>query len=182
MSIEKIDFEDIVNGNYHLIDQFLRRHNYFGDSYYDAAVDGLLEAARRYCEYPELRQYSFEAIAFRKMKDAAYVVAKKEGRRREIAQILHLDISAEDMPNLHRAENLRDLSQSIEDDVLERLYIAQMLSALTEKQIEVFQLKRCGYNYSEMAQQCGIGYAGVSSRLYRMRDKLRKLKVTLEWA
>lgn len=177
-----INFDSLVSENYHLIHAFLGAHRYYGDAYYDAAVDGLLEAARRYCEYPELRELAFEAIAFRKMQDAVCRVAKKDSRRREIIQILHLEEPISGLNPLFCAEDLRDSSQDLEDDVTERLLLAEMLSFLTEKQIEVFHLKRSGYSYNEMARQCGIGYAGVSSRLHRMRDKLRKLKVTLEWA
>lgn len=168
------EFDHLVEENYHLINTFLMVRNYYGDAYYDAAVDGLLAAACVYLERPELGKYAFSTIAFRKMDDAACAVARKEGRRSEIAQILHLEDPAIDRNVVDRHQ------ERLDDSVTERLMLAQVLSALTEKQMEVFELKRYGYTYNEMAQQCGIGYYGVSSRLQRMRQKLRRLQVTME--
>lgn len=171
----------LVEENYGLIKVFMRNHRYYGDLYYDAAVDGLLEAAQRYCEYPELQKLEFSQIAFRKMKDMVYKLTRKESRRSEIAQILHLEDPIANTVFHRQTEEYPDLNQNVEDDVTERLLMAQMLSALTEKQMEVFLLRRSGYTYNEMAEQCGIGYYGVSSRIHRMRDKLRGLRVTMEW-
>lgn len=171
MCVQKSEFDRLVENHYHLIETFMMVRGYYGDSYYDAAVDGLLKAAREYCERPDLRKYAFSTIAFRKMDDAACAVARKEGRRSKIVQILHL----EDLNS-----NISGSHQNVEDSVAEQLLLAQVLSELTEKQVEVFQLKRSGYTYNEMAQQCGIGYYGVSSRLQRLRDKLRGIRVTME--
>lgn len=171
----KSEFDRLVEENYRLIKTYLMVRGYYGDAYYDAAVDGLLAAARAYCERPELSKFAFSTIAFRKMDDAACAVARKEGRRSEIAQILHLEdpVIERDMAVRHQ--------DHMDDSVAERLMWAQVLSALTEKQMEVFKLKRYGYTYNEMARQCGIGYYGVSSRLQRMRQKLRRLQVAMEW-
>ena len=172
MNETKTDFDRLVEEHYDLVGAFLHIRGYYGDAYYDAAVDGLLKAARLYCERPELRRYAFSTIAFRQMDDAAYKTARKDARRSEIARILNLDDVADCVADRH---------QDVEESVTERLLVAQMLSALTEKQMEVFQLKRSGYDYHEMARQCGIGYAGVNSRLYRMRTRLKRLQVSMEW-
>lgn len=179
MCLQKSEFDRLVEENYRLIETFMLVRGYYGDSYYDAAVDGLLAAARDYCERPETRKYAFSTIAFRKMDDAACAVARKEGRRSEIAQILHLE-DPFTTSQVEQNSNMPGPHQDIEDSVTERLMLAQVLSALTEKQIEVFELKRSGYTYNEMAQQCGIGYYGISSRLQRMRNKLRGIRVTME--
>lgn len=179
MCVQKSEFNRLVEDNYRLIETFLMVRGYYGDSYYDAAVDGLLKAAREYCERPEIRKYAFSTIAFRKMDDAAYVVARKEGRRSEIAHILHLE-DQDAAGEMGRKGCIPGQYQTVEDSVTERLLLAQVLSSLTEKQLEVFQLKRSGYTYNEMVQQCGIGYYGISSRLQRMRSKLRGFRVTME--
>lgn len=176
------EYDRLVEENYDLIGTFLHIHGYHGDAYYDAAVDGLLKAARLYCERPGLRDYKFSTIAFRQMDDAVYTVARKDARRSEIARILQLEDPLPNREPFTRADYLADPTQDVEESVAERLLTAQMLSALTEKQMEVFRLKQCGYTYNEMAQQCGIGYYGVSSRLQRMRSRLRRLQVTMEWA
>lgn len=181
MNENRLNPESLVEENYGLIKVFMRNHRYYGDLYYDAAVDGLLEAARRYCEYPELQKLEFSQIAFRKMKDMVYKLTRKEARRSEIVEILHLEDPMANTAFYMQSENFPDLHQNVEEDVAERLLLAQMLSALTEKQMEVFQLKRFGYTYNEMAAQCGIGYYGVSSRIHRMKNKLRGLRVTMEW-
>lgn len=179
MCIQKSEYDRLVEENYRLIETFLFVRGYYGDSYYDAAVDGLLAAARDYCERPEVRRYAFSTIAFRKMDDAACAVARKESRRSEIAQILHLEdsdaIGSRGYSN-HGYQQHKD----VEDSVTDRLLLAQVLSTLTEKQVEVFELKRFGYTYNEMAEQCGISYYGISSRLQRMRNKLRGIRVTME--
>lgn len=174
-------FDRLVSENYHLIHTFLRVHRYHGDAYYDAAVDGLLEAARRFCKYPELQDLGFEAIAFRKMKDYVCSVTRKESRRREIVPTFSLDQLISKPNYSFSIADLCDPTQNTENTVVENLLLAEMLSFLTEKEIEAYRLKHSGYSYSEIASRCGINNFGVKSRFYRIRDKLRKLNLTMEW-
>lgn len=172
---------ELVAENYHLVSSYLDRTGYPEYPFYDVVFDALKNAARQYDERPELHRYRFSTIAQRKMDDAVRAEKRKFARRCAVVEVVSLDA---DFPATEGFGLLDHLTRSsdVEEDVSERLLYAQMVSALTEKQAEVFLLKQAGYTYKEMAERCGIGYGGVNSRLYRMRGKLRSLLCALEWA
>lgn len=172
---------ELVAENYHLVGDYLERNQYPEYPFYDVVFDALKTAARVYDERPELHRYRFSTIARNKMDDAVRAEKRKYARRCAVMEVVSLDA---DFPAREGYSQLDRLSRSsdVEDDVSERLLYAQMISALTEKQAQVFVLKQAGFTYKEMAERCGIGYGGVNSRLYRMRGKLRSLLCALEWA
>lgn len=171
---------ELVAENYHLVRAYLERNGYPEYPFYDVVFDALKTAARLYDERPELHRYQFSTIARNKMDDAVRAEKRRFARRCAVVEVVSLDAAVPSTDGLGLFDQL-SCNSEVEDDVSERLLYAQMLSALTEKQAEVFELKRAGFTYKEMAERCGIGYGGVNSRLYRMRGKLRRLLCALEW-
>ena len=76
--------------HHYLVDNFLKfRHLTYGE-YYDIIVSGFLRAIRNYFSCPELKRYTFSAIAMYTMKKDLYNYRRKMGYKNIRRQFYHI--------------------------------------------------------------------------------------------
>ena len=135
---------------------------------YDAALDGYMRAVQQYDERPELRRYSFTAVAVNAMRWELLGLIRKEARRRSR---LNQDSSAYEAA-------LRMLSDTpVSREAYETAEANELLDKtrklVTVRQGNVLRLRSFGHTYAEIAERSGMNPKAVDNCLYRIRKKLR---------
>ena len=134
---------------------------------YDAALDGYMRAVQQYDERPELRRYSFTAVAVNAMRWELLGLIRKEARRSKLNQ----DSSAYEAA-------LRFLSDaSVSGEAYETAEANELWDRtrklVTVRQGNVLRLRSFGHTYAEIAERSGMDRKAVDNCLYRTRKKLR---------
>ena len=134
---------------------------------YDAALDGYMRAVQQYDERPELRRYSFTAVAVNAMRWELLGLIRKEARRSKLNQ----DSSAYEAA-------LRFLSDaSVSGEAYEAAEFSELWDKtkklVTVRQGNVLRLRSFGHTYAEIAERSGMDRKAVDNCLYRTRKKLR---------
>ena len=134
---------------------------------YDAALDGYMRAVQQYDERPELRRYSFTAVAMGAMRWELLGLIRKEARRSKLNQ----DSSAYEAA-------LRFLSDaSVSGEAYEAAEFSELWDKtkklVTVRQGNVLRLRSFGHTYAEIAERSGMNPKAVDNCLYRTRKKLR---------
>ena len=135
---------------------------------YDAALDGYMRAVQQYDERPELRRYSFTAVAVNAMRWELLGLIRKEARRRSR---LNQDSSAYEAA-------LRMLSDTpVSREAYETAEANELLDKtrklVTVRQGNVLRLRSFGHTYAEIAERSGMAPKAVDNCWYRTRKKLR---------
>lgn len=153
--------------------------NHLDQEFYDVVIFGYLDAVREYLENPELSRFRFSSIAWRKMK---YCMIKEflylECPKRKASMGIYCEgcISSDmdgrftDGNGIERASEILDAKQQL----------LQLLPYIKPKEKEVIYMRAEGYTYREIAEHCNITIRGVSSRLTRMRKRLKRLGLMQE--
>lgn len=143
--------QQFAEEHHDVIGHFLRAFGLPESEYYDVVVFGYLNAVKKYTEIPELREYSFKTIAFWSMRTSLGNESRKAARR---IQAVSLDAENEDGLTLHGIIAAPDPEPEEAGGQFTAQY-AELLKALTKRQIEVLTLKASGFTATEIAGMIG---------------------------
>ena len=166
--------KEFAEKNHYIVDRFLSYNHLVESDYYDVIIFGYLHAVQAYLRTPELAKYQFSTIAQRKMKDCLineYISQNRSKRKAPMADYHENYETAtldEFLPN-----RMSCMAETLDNQ--NQLY--KLLSHITPKEKKVIFMKADGYSHQEIAESCDITIHGVSSRLTRMRHRLRMLSL-----
>ena len=127
----------------------------------DDALDCVQEAALRcYKGMPRLRKPEFfKTWAIRITINCAKDILKKRGS----------EISIDDLPEVSQP------SKSLENEVLDRLTLTELLEELTPTERAATVLRHAfGYGFGDISKMLGIPYGTAKSACYRAIEKIRR--------
>lgn len=166
--------KEFAEKNHYIVERFLSYNHLNESDYYDVIIFGYLHAVQEYLRTPELAKYQFSTIAQRKMKDCMineYISQSRPKRKSPMADYHENYETAtldEFLPN-----RMSCMAETLDNQ--NQLY--KLLSYITPKEKEVIFMRADGYTYREIAESCSITIRGVSSRLSRMRHRLKALSL-----
>lgn len=160
--------------NHHLVEHFLTSNGLDELEFYDVVIFGYLHAVQEYLTKPELSRYQFSTIAWRKMKDCMINEFLSQNRPKRNA---HMADYHENYASATLDEFLPDRMNCMAEALDNQNQLYMLLSHITPKEKEVVFMRADGYTYREIAESCDITIRGVSSRLSRMRHRLKMLSL-----
>lgn len=164
--------QEFAENHHYIVEHFLSKNDLDETDFYDVVIFGYLHAVQDYLNKPELSKYQFSTIAWRQMKNCMIhelIYLRRLKRNAPMAEYHENYASAtldEFLPN-----RMNCIAESL--DHQKQLY--KLLSHITPKEREVVYMKADGYTYREIAEHCNITIKGVSSRMTRMRQRLRDM-------
>lgn len=174
--IRKLTLEEqkYAETHHNLVYRFLSYHGLKEKDYYDVVIFGFLLAVQEYLEKPELQKYQFSTIAWKAMKDALAKECLYHNRAKRTAPVVPY-AEEDSLSSLNAFLPLR--TEKLEEQLLDREILTDLLSCLTPKEREVIFLKADGYTHQEIAEHCRISVYGVQSRITRLRRRLLTIRV-----
>lgn len=153
---------------YHgLIYSFLNAYRLKESEFYDVVVFGYLNAVRIYTERPEVQEWSFKTIAFKKMLSSLSNECRKTARR---IQPLSLDAENEDGFALYTVIAAKEPEEDTGGQ-----YSAQytaMLKVLTKRQRDALTMKANGYTCGQIGRIFGIPAKTANNLTYKAKAKV----------
>lgn len=149
---------------------FLSARQLEQDEYLDIVYPKYLYAVHIYLERPELQRYSFKTVAYRQMMAAVKDYWTYLNRPKRKAPAVPMKNADQLMRGMRETEIVPARMYERVDAIEEWRRIAPLL---TEKETDALRFKAMGYTYPEIAAEIGISSSGVSSRIYRLRMRLR---------
>ena len=140
------------------------------DEYYDIVIFGYLSAVQDFDENPELSRYSFTTIAWRRMNSCLCDHYTYENRKKRRAATISIHSGAE--YGLTLDEILPERRKGIQEQSVDRMFLLEVLSCLTETEKQMVLLKADGFTFREIGEQFSLSTKGICSRFRRMRDRL----------
>lgn len=159
-----------------LVNTFLFKNHLDRGTFYDVVIFGYLDAVQEYLENPELAEFRFSSIAWRKMKNCMLneFLYLERPKRKACMVAYREDYISADMDGRFADENGIERVSEILDA---KLQLHQLLPHIKPKEKEVIYMRAEGYTYREIAAHCNITIRGVSARLTRMRKRLKQLEL-----
>lgn len=144
------------------------------DEYLDIVYEKYLYAVHIYLERPELREkYAFKTVAYGQMMAAVKTYWTYLNRPKRKATAI-LSLNADDcLRGIRARESCTGVSARLYEKAEAAEQWNQIAPLLTKKETDALLFKAQGYTYREIAKQVGISCAGVGSRFYRLRLRLR---------
>lgn len=174
MKIQLLTSEEKTFAEKHhdLVERFLSRNQLDEADFYDVVIFGYLHAVQDYLAKPELSKYHFSTIAWRQMKHSIVeeLIYQNRPKRNVLMGTYHENYASasldEFLPN-----RINCLAETLDN----QKQLGKLLSYLTPKEKEVVYMRADGYTYQEIAETCNLTIKGVSSRVTRMRRRLRHM-------
>lgn len=162
--------------NHGLVERFLTNHRLNRSEYYDVVIFAYIDAARKYLADEGLRRkYKFSTIANRRMWFAYCKEVRHE--MRSIRYPRPICVDSLDELSCETAVGGNVLSPL--DRLIAKETIRLLMPYITEKEMEVVQLRAQGYPDREIAGRCGISQKGIPSRIHRMRKRIQEKVVSM---
>ena len=164
--------KEFAENHHYMVEHFLTKNNLDEADFYDVVIFGYLHAVQDYLAKPELSKYQFSTIAWRQMKHSIIqeFIYQNRPKRKAIMADYHENYASatldEFLPN-----RMTCMAESLDN----QKQLTRLLSYITPKEKEVVYMRADGYTYREIAESCDITIKGVSSRLTRMRQRLRHM-------
>lgn len=162
---------DFAAENYSLVFRYLAHKGLDADEFHDVVILPFLRAVQQYNERPELREYAFSTIAWRRMDSALGGYFAKLKRRGAFAFPRGLDVPCSGGLT---PEEMTPAPGNVCDSAEARDYWHRARAFITHKQGNVLYLRSRGFSYKEIAEQSGLKIKSVSNCLYRARRKVRE--------
>lgn len=163
-----MDESEFVEQNHNLVQKFLNCYRLDEREYYDVVIFSFLKAARDYLGNEDLRKkYSFDAIAFRRMRFAYFAQLRYQMRTVRYPAPLSLNAAGSGIPLETGGLQSRPLEYAMVKEELRNI-----ISLITDREMEVVAYRMRGYKTHEIAKKCGIFQKGVHGRLYRLRKRI----------
>lgn len=160
--------------NHPFVYDFLKRHGYSIEEYYNIAIFGFLYAVQIYHRQKELlEKYPFEAIARQCMSSEInnYLRKKNTKKRKPLNPDLSLDAEYAEMENLHECIG----KGSTEDEVLAAETMTELFLNVTDRQRKIIDMKLEGFNNKEVYLALEIKPSTYYKELQRIKAILYKL-------
>ena len=147
------DFErKFATENHNLVYDFLHRHDYSLENYYDVAIFGFLKAVQIYNRREDLREkYAFPFISQQYMRSEIGNHCRMEDakKRKPSGTLVSLDAEYAETENLYNCIGVAG-GKSPEAEIVEMERITEMLSSLSNTQRKIAELKVDGYSSKEI--------------------------------
>lgn len=168
--------KEFMERNHDLVEKFLVYRHLNRSEYYDVVIFAYMDAARDYLSNAELqRKYKFSTIANRRMWFAYCKEKRHEMQSVRYPRPICVDSLDEfGCTAVFGRESISPVNRLMASETIKRL-----MPYITKKEMEVVQLRAQGYPDSEIAGKCGISRKGISSRIYRMRKRIREKAVAV---
>ena len=136
--------------HHNLVYKFLKENHLSGDEFYDVVIFGYLRAVSRYFTEPELQQYSFTTIAWRRMLACISDYRRKQRRPKHNADIvsLHIKQNEDSLPLEETIAAPNPYMRQLE----EQLLLHDLAKRVSKQQMNIVHLKSCGYNDRDIAR------------------------------
>lgn len=163
--------------NHNLVYDFLHRHGYSLENYYDVAIFGFLKAVQIYNRREDLRnKYSFPLISQQYMRSEIgnYCRTEDAKKRKPSGTLVSLDAEYEGTENLYNCIGVAD-GKSPESEIVAMERMTEMLNSLSDIQRKIAELKVDGYSSKEIYSALGMR----PSTYYVEVNRIKKVLVEL---
>ncbi|MCI9071984.1 MAG: sigma-70 family RNA polymerase sigma factor [Lachnospiraceae bacterium] len=159
--------------HHNLVYKFLKENHLSGDEFYDVVIFGYLRAVSRYFTEPELQQYSFTTIAWRRMSACISDYRRKQRRPKHNADIvsLHIKQNEDSLP----LEETIAASNPYMRQLEEQLLLHDLAKRVSRQQMNIVRLKSCGYNDRDIARCQNTTMKRVQELLEEVRSVLLEI-------
>lgn len=159
--------------HHNLVYSFLYANDLPIDEFYDVVIFGYLRAVSRYFNEPELQQYSFTTIAWRRMLACISDHRRKQRRPKHNADVisLHVGPSEDSLPLEETIAAPNPLMRQLE----EQLLLHELAKRVSKQQMNIVHLKSCGYNNRDIARRQNTTMKRVQELLEEVRTALREI-------
>ena len=156
-----------------LVYKFLKENHLSSDEFYDVVIFGYLRAVSRYFNEPELQQYSFTTIAWRRMLACISDYRRKQRRPKYDADIISLyaKASEDSLPLEETVASPNPLMRQLE----EQLLLHDLAKRVSKQQMHIVHLKSCGYNDRDIARSQNTTMKRVQELLEEVRTALKEI-------
>lgn len=147
------DFErKFATENHNLIYDFLHRHGYSLEIYYDIAIFGFLKAVQIYNRREDLqKKYDFPFISWQYMRSEIgnYRRTENAKKRKPSGTLVSLDAEYAETENLYNCISVIG-GKSPEAEIVAMEQMTEMLGSLSDTQRKIAELKIDGYSSKEI--------------------------------
>lgn len=163
-------FEEITIRYIKLICSVAKKYSAYGYELQDFIQEGLLSFLLACKTYSADCGSSYKNYAVKCTKNRFADIVKKANAKGSVP--------ANKIVSIQTVEDEQDLSNNVEDYVLEREYLKTFLqhisSTLNEEERNIFQMYINGYSYKDIADKLGISTKNVDNILQKIKRKLRQ--------
>lgn len=138
--------------NHNLVYDFLHRHGYSLEDYYDIAIFGFLKAVQVYSRREDLRnKYAFPFISQQYMRSEIgnHCRMKDAKKRKPSGTLVSLDAEYAESENFYNCISAIG-GESTESEVMAMEHMTEILNSLSDKQQKIAELKVDGYSSREI--------------------------------
>lgn len=162
--------------NHGLVYDFLHKHGYSIEEYYNVAIFGYLKAVQIYHRRKDLQdKYAFPFIGQQYMRSEIkdYFRTQDTQKRKPVEVVVSIDA---DCPDEAFYKSMG--RKSAEADVLDKLLYDNVLKGLSESRRKIVLLKVNGYNDKEVYSIMGIPSSTYYKEMQRIRAVIKELMFT----
>lgn len=134
--------------NHSLVYSFLHRHKYSIEDFYNVVIFGYLKGIQVYFRREDLQekfQLAFICEQYMRAEIGNHFKMENSQKRRPTETIISLDSDYAEDVNFYNCIG----GKSSEAEVMEMLFVKELMDMLTESQRKIVELKVNGYNNSE---------------------------------
>ena len=138
--------------NHNLVYDFLHKHGYSLENYYDVAIFGFLKAVQIYNRREDLREkYSFPFISQQYIRSELgnHCRMEEAKKRKPSGSLVSLDAEYAETENLYNCIGIVG-GKSPESEIVAMEQMKEMLSSLSDTQRKIAELKIDGYSSKEI--------------------------------
>lgn len=169
------DFErKFATENHNLVYDFLHRHGYSLENYYDVAIFGFLKAVQIYNRREYLREkYAFPFISQQYIRSEIgnYRRTESAKKRKPAEIIISLDSKYAETENLYNCIG----EKSPESEIMTMEQMTEMLNSLSDTQRKIAELKVDGYNNKEIFSTLEISPSTYYMEVNRIKKVLAEM-------
>ena len=140
--------QQFAEDNHSVVYSFLRYKRLDYD-YYDAVIFGYIRAVQKYFNRPELRQYSFNTIAFAAMRSDLINHYRKQSRLKRRAYVISLDVMSDD--GYFNLSDSMPADNTSADAIACNQLLEEISAMVSPDQFCIIQMKSQGYSDREIA-------------------------------
>ena len=172
------DFErKFTTENHNLVYDFLHKNGYSLENYYDVAIFGFLKAVQIYNRREDLRnKYAFPFISQQYMRSEIgnHFRMKDAKKRKPFGIMVSLDAEYSETENLYNCIGVVG-GKSPESEIVETERLAEFLSALSDTQRKIAQMKLNGYSSKEIYLSLEIRRSTYYVEMQRIKKVLAEI-------
>lgn len=169
------DFErKFATENHNLVYDFLHRHGYSLENYYDVAIFGFLKAVQIYNRREDLRKkYAFPFISQQYMRSEIgnHCRMGNAKKRKPPGTLVSLDAEYTETENLYNCIGIAS-GKSPESEIVTMEYMTEILSSLSDTQRKIAELKVDGYRSKEIYSTLEIKPSTYYMEVRRIRKAI----------